>query len=311
MAKVIVIIITGFLLILAMIFIKYKPVYEVTVAGEKLGYIKNLNEFKNLLQDKIMNQEGTNIADVSLTDEPTYELKLLTRAKNANEEEIIEQLKTAYTIITYQYYEVALNNETKAYVNTLEEAEELVNEIKTEFDGDDLELNLQINEINTENLEEIHTEPFEVAETTVETAAQEIKEESEAIAIINEVKLSVLPVTGRITSRYGESSSLRRSTHTGLDIACTTGTDIKVVSSGTVTFSEYNGSYGKLVKVDHGNGVETWYGHCSKLYAKVGERVEAGDVIAAVGSTGNSTGPHLHFEIRINGNTVNPQNYVY
>ena len=311
MAKVIVIIITGFLLILAMIFIKYKPVYEVTVAGEKLGYIKNLNEFKNLLQDKIMNQEGTNIADVSLTDEPTYELKLLTRAKNANEEEIIEQLKTAYTIITYQYYEVALNNETKAYVNTLEEAEELVNEIKTEFDGDDLELNLQINEINTENLEEIDTEPFEVAETTVETAAQEIKEESEAIAIINEVKLSVLPVTGRITSRYGESSSLRRSTHTGLDIACTTGTDIKVVSSGTVTFSEYNGSYGKLVKVDHGNGIETWYGHCSKLYAKVGERVKAGDVIAAVGSTGNSTGPHLHFEIRINGNTVNPQNYVY
>ena len=311
MAKVIVIIITGFLLILAMIFIKYKPVYEVTVAGEKLGYIKNLNEFKNLLQDKIMNQEGTNIADVSLTDEPTYELKLLTRAKNANEEEIIEQLKTAYTIITYQYYEVALNNETKAYVNTLEEAEELVNEIKTEFDGDDLELNLQINEINTENLEEIDTEPFEVAETTVETAAQEIKEESEAIAIINEAKLSVLPVTGRITSRYGESSSLRRSTHTGLDIACTTGTDIKVVSSGTVTFSEYNGSYGKLVKVDHGNGIETWYGHCSKLYAKVGERVKAGDVIAAVGSTGNSTGPHLHFEIRINGNTVNPQNYVY
>ena len=135
--------------------------------------------------------------------------------------------------------------------------------------------------------------------------------EEDAIATVNNIKLSVLPVTGRITSRFGERSSLRRSTHTGLDIACTTGTDIKVVSNGTVTFSGKKGSYGNLIIVDHGNGVETWYGHCSKLYAKVGDKVNAGDVISAVGSTGNSTGPHLHFEIRINGNCVNPQNYVY
>ena len=128
---------------------------------------------------------------------------------------------------------------------------------------------------------------------------------------MNNIQLSVLPVTGRITSRYGERSSLRRSTHTGLYIACNAGTDIKVVSNGTVTFSGKKGSYGNLIIVDHGNGVETWYGHCSKLYAKVGDTVTAGDVVAAVGSTGNSTGPHLHFEIRINGECVNPQSYVY
>ena len=145
----------------------------------------------------------------------------------------------------------------------------------------------------------------------MESKAKEIKEENEAIAVIDGIKLSVLPVSGRVTSRYGESSSIRRSTHTGLDIACANGTDIKCVASGTVTFAASDGSYGNLVKVEHGNGIETWYAHCSKIYAKVGQEVKAGDVISAVGSTGNSTGPHLHFEIRINGNTVNPQKYVY
>ena len=306
--------ISGFLLILAMVFIKYKPAYEVTIAGEKLGYIERIDEFKNLIEEKIINQEGEYIANVSLIQEPEYNFKLLKRTSEANADEVIEKLKTSDTVITYKYYEVALNNETKSYVKTLEEAEKVVNEIKEEFADDNLELNLQINEKYTESIENVDTNNLEVATASVENAAKEIKEENEnkdALAIVNNIKLSVLPVTGRITSRYGERSSLRRSTHTGLDIACTTGTDIKVVSNGTVTFSGKKGSYGNLVIVDHGNGVETWYGHCSKLYAKVGDTVTAGDVIAAVGSTGNSTGPHLHFEIRIDGECVNPQNYVY
>lgn len=306
--------ISGFLLILAMIFIKYKPAYEVTIAGEKLGYIERIDEFKNLIEEKIINQEGEYIADVSLIHEPEYNFKLLKRTSETNSNDVIEKLKTADTVITYKYYEVALNNETKSYVKTLEEAKKVVNEIKEEFADDNLELNLQINEKYTESIENVDTNNLEVATASVENAAKEIKEENEnkdALAIVNNIKLSVLPVTGRITSRYGERSSLRRSTHTGLDIACTTGTDIKVVSNGTVTFSGKKGSYGNLIIVDHGNGVETWYGHCSKLYEKVGNTVNAGDIIAAVGSTGNSTGPHLHFEIRINGECVNPQNYVY
>lgn len=311
MAKVMLIVISGFLLILAMIFIKYKPVYEVTVAGEKIGYISKINEFKNLIEEEIINQNGEYIENVSLINEPKYEFKLLKRNGDLNENEIIEKIKISDTVVTYKYYEVSLNNETKSYVKTLEEAEKIVNEIKEEFSEDNLELNLQINEKYTESIENVDTNSIEVATANVENAAKQIKEENEALAIINDIKLSVLPVSGRITSRYGERSSLRRSTHTGLDIACTTGTDIKAVSNGTVIFSGKKGSYGNLIILDHGNGVETWYGHCSKLYAKVGDTIEAGDVIAAVGSTGNSTGPHLHFEIRIDGECVNPQNYVY
>ena len=128
---------------------------------------------------------------------------------------------------------------------------------------------------------------------------------------VNGIKLAVQPVSGTITSRYGVSSSIRKSSHTGLDIATSAGTPIKVVTSGTIIHAKYNGSYGNLVKVDHGNGIETWYAHTNKMYVKVGQKVNAGDVIATVGSTGNSTGAHLHLEIRINGKHVNPQNYLY
>ena len=139
----------------------------------------------------------------------------------------------------------------------------------------------------------------------------EEEEAKKAIATVNGINLSVLPVSGKITSRFGVSSSIRSGAHTGLDIACSKGTDIKVVANGTVVYAERNGSYGNLVKVDHGNGVETWYAHCSKIYSKVGAKVKAGDTIAAVGSTGNSTGPHLHLEIRIDGTAINPQKYLY
>ncbi|MCI8443993.1 MAG: M23 family metallopeptidase [Clostridia bacterium] len=128
---------------------------------------------------------------------------------------------------------------------------------------------------------------------------------------INGIKLATLPITGTITSRYGVSSNIRKSTHTGLDIAAAKGTPIKVVADGTIIAASYNGSYGNLVKVEHGKGIETWYAHTSKMYVTVGQPVTAGEVIAAVGSTGNSTGNHLHLEIRINGKHVNPQKYLY
>lgn len=308
------IIIFWFVLITAIITIKYKPVYEVTIQGEKLGYIIDKTSFENKINEEIISQEGNNIEYVSLNEVPKYELKLLTRNKETQENEILEKLENEDTTITYKYYTVALNNEEKAYVDTLEEAEQIVNEIKSEYDGEGLDLNLQVLTQYTTDGSQVKTETLEVAESNVKSKVEEIKAEEEkenALAIVNGINLSVLPVSGKITSRYGESSSRRSSTHTGLDIACSKGTDIKAVADGKVIFAAYKGSYGNLVKIDHGNGVETWYGHCNKLYVKEGQEVKSGDVIAAVGSTGNSTGPHLHFEIRIDGKTVNPQNYLY
>ena len=99
--------------------------------------------------------------------------------------------------------------------------------------------------------------------------------------------------------------------HKGVDWAIPVGTKIFASSAGTVVRADYNGGYGLCVLISHPDGRMTRYAHCSKLYVKEGQKVSAGDKIAAVGSTGNSTGPHLHLEIRINGQHVNPQNYLY
>ena len=156
-------------------------------------------------------------------------------------------------------------------------------------------------------------ETVQVAQQKVEEKVAKLIKQDEKTKkpIVNGILLAVTPVQGKVTSRYGHMSKIRSGSHTGTDIACDYGTPIKVVASGTVTFAEWSGSYGKLIKVSHGNGVETWYAHCSELYGTVGQQVNAGDVIAAVGSTGNSTGNHLHLEIRLNGTTLNPQKYLY
>lgn len=305
-------------IIIAIIFIKYKPMYKVSISGEELGYVENKQALEEILKEEITESSDKTIEDISLNKEPEYELKLVSRTENTEEKEVAQELKEE-TTVTYKYYEIAVQENVVEKVNTSEEAEELVNEIKEENDSE--EIDLSIVEKYTQNEEEVDTSDLEVAKAnvqeTIQTAIEEIaqqKEEEErwnALPSINGIKLAVTPIEGTITSRYGVSSRLRKSTHTGLDISAVTGTDIKVVADGTVISAGYSGSYGYLVKVDHGNGVETWYAHTSKMYVKKGDTVKAGDVIAGVGSTGNSTGPHLHLEIRVNGETVDPQDYLY
>lgn len=114
------------------------------------------------------------------------------------------------------------------------------------------------------------------------------------------------PVQGTITSYYGWRWG---SLHEGVDIAADTGTPILAADTGMVSFAGWSGGYGYLVKIDHGGGKATWYGHQSRIAVSVGDEVSKGDVIGYVGSTGNSTGPHLHFEVYLGGGTVNPLSF--
>lgn len=117
----------------------------------------------------------------------------------------------------------------------------------------------------------------------------------------------LMPTRGTISSRYGMRNGRM---HRGLDIAAKTGTPIYAADGGTVTFSGWKGNYGNMVEIDHGNGYKTRYAHASKLLVKKGEKVYKGQHIANVGSTGRSTGPHLHLEVLKNGVYQNPSNYV-
>jgi murein DD-endopeptidase MepM/ murein hydrolase activator NlpD len=98
--------------------------------------------------------------------------------------------------------------------------------------------------------------------------------------------------------------------HPGLDFKGSKGDPVKCTASGNVIYAGRVGGYGNCVRIKHPNGLETWYGHLSKITVKDGQRVTVGDVIGKVGSTGRSTGPHLHYEIRKNGHPVNPKQYL-
>ena len=117
----------------------------------------------------------------------------------------------------------------------------------------------------------------------------------------------IWPVNGVLTSGFGQRWGRL---HAGIDVGVGFGTSIASVASGTVVYSGWLGGYGNLVVVDHGNGLSTAYAHQQRIYAALGQQVSQGESLGEVGSTGNSTGPHLHFEVRINGLAVDPLGYL-
>jgi murein DD-endopeptidase MepM/ murein hydrolase activator NlpD len=117
----------------------------------------------------------------------------------------------------------------------------------------------------------------------------------------------IWPARGRLSSGFGWR---RLRHHDGIDIAAPYGAPITAARDGTVVFAGWYYAYGKTVIVSHGNGLQTIYGHASRVLVQRGDQVKKGELIAHVGSTGRSTGPHLHFEVRINGRAVNPMKYL-
>lgn len=295
--------------------IKYKPAYAVTLNNEVIGYVENKDKFQELVDENILKSEEENVAFVSL-DKVDYSFQLVNR-QLVNKDEVLSELKSNSKNI-YKVYEVSNgDDEDTVFFNSIDEANEYVDGLKQTYEKIDTELKIDTlyleDEVNEETIQEAKAK---ITEKLDEELKQKEEEEEEQRRIesqsVNGIYLACVPVSGgTITSRFGISESVRDHVHKGIDIGASYGTPIKATADGKVIYAGAYGGYGNLVIIDHGNGIETYYGHCSKITTSVGTEVKAGDTIATVGSTGNSTGNHCHFEIRVSGTQVNPQKYLY
>ena len=256
--------------------------------------------------------EEENLAFVDIEALPEYELCFVKRESTDSTEEIFDKVKDLGTSY-YEYYAIVLKDEEKYYVATKEEAEAVIDELKKKNSsniddiGYTLIYNTELGEYSDKDTivaglykkKVYYTNSSATWGNGVSTEKLDL-----GIALIKPIASGYT-----ITSRFGARAS---GNHTGLDIAAPSGTAIHAAASGTVTFSGWSTTgYGNCIIISHGNGIDTLYGHCSSLYVSVGQYVEQGETIGAVGSTGNSTGPHLHLEIRSNGTRLNPQYYLY
>ncbi len=297
----------------------YKPTLKVTLNDKFIGYFSNEEEFEEVYNTLVLEKEQIDPnVKVYLDAEPAfttcYIRDTLISSQNVYTS-LRAEVKTEYTI-----YNVAINGEKKMTFNSQDDANKYVTNLKKEVPKVKSEVTVEkvpsIGEMTSIELadnivKDVVSRNKVVVVPTVtikRTATTTTANVSSATANVAAAQGGIWPTTARyISSPFGYRGN---SIHTGMDIAGRSGDPIYAYKSGLVTFSGWSGAYGNLVKVDHGNGVMTYYAHCSALLVSAGDTVEMGQTIAKEGTTGNSTGNHLHFEIRINGAPVNPYGYI-
>lgn len=253
----------------------------------KAEYISKISEYDRQMLDQYAATKDEIAADEARLETEHAELldlKEQTEIKQASVEQLLS----------------AKQAELRSYESQIAEAENQL----TEYEKD-----LEAQEAAIRQIEEEIKRQEEEARRKAEAAGQ-----SYVTKDIGDIHfIWPCPASSRITSGFGGRSSPTEgasSNHQGIDIGAPTGSDILAAAEGNVVVSTYSSSAGNYVMINHGGGVYTVYMHASKLLVSVGEHVSQGQVIAKVGSTGYSTGPHLHFGVRLNGTYVDPRSYV-
>ena len=309
--KAIVLFVISSIIIFGIAMCVYKPIYSVSLNGEMIGYSADRAALQAKILEFIEKGNDDNVAFVQIDNMPEYKLCFLKRGIETSDEEIYQKVIETGTTY-YKYYALALNNEEKYYVSTFEDAENVVNTLKDKNSNN-------INSISI--VEKYVTEKCEITDN--DTAVSNLYEEKKVVVAKSGGGVPIAgvgtgykdagitfkkPISAGVSSRFGVRWGRN---HKGTDFGAATGTSIYAAAAGTVTYAGWNnGGYGYLVVISHGNGVQTYYAHCSSIVTKVGAQVNQGDLIAKVGNTGNSFGSHLHFEIRINDVAYNPELYL-
>lgn len=288
----------------------YKVTYSVSLNGEFVGYVSNRSAMQEKINKYMQAAEEDNTAFIDINVLPEYSLCLVKKDHETNDDEILKKVTDLGTVY-YEYYAILEDGVEKYYVATKEQAEDVIKQLTDKKSSNIKQISYdQIFGTEIKDFTEtdkivtaLYKKPVVNYSGSYTIASSDVKMDL-GISLIKPIS-SGYTITSRYGARWGR-------THTGLDVAAPTGTTIYAAASGTVsTVQSLTGSYGNYLIINHGNGVQTLYGHCNTILVSQGTTVSQGQAIATVGSTGNSTGPHLHLEIRVNGTTLNPQNYLY
>ena len=274
--KLVVLIIASIILITAAITIFYKPTYEVTLNGELIGYTSDKAKLQERINTYVEEGDGEDVVFAQIDSMPEYKLCLLKKDIETNDDEIYSKVTSNGTEY-YRFYAITDDKEEKYYVSTFQEAEDVVEQLKEKNSANKEDIGI-LEKYDKEKKEfaDVETCVSKLYEKVVPKVTYVASTASSGTRSYAKVNLGVTltePLSGIITSRFGSRESIRSTPHRGMDIAASYGSPIKAAAGGTVTMSGWNGSYGYCIKISHGNGVETLYGHCSSLIAKVGQTV--------------------------------------
>lgn len=277
--------------------IQYKKEVVATIDGNIIGYYNNQSEFDdvyNKLHDEL--SLGYNEYDIYLEKEPSFEFRYIKKDSLINYNNY--DLLRSYIKTDYYSYVLYANNESKITFLTLQEASTYYDNIKSETEN----LNLEIKKTKTESQNQI---------TNIERAdsiRDELVSRYKPVVIPEpEVPKTCYPTITRYISCY----YMGYYGHTGIDLAGKLNDPIYSYKSGYIESAGFMGAYGNCIIVNHQDGTKTRYAHLNKIFVKNGQLVDCGFNIGLMGTTGNSTGVHLHFEMIINNKTVDPYPYIY
>ena len=309
---------------------KFKFVYMVEMGGVELGLVNDKDKFEKDVKDTLENLEEP-VVSAKLQENPKYSLRLVDKDDIDVDDNYVFAKVEEKIEKTYRYYNIKEDDKLLAKVSTKEEKDNLLKELKEAKQVKDLKVEeektkeyyiisyeeaKQLASTNVDNIEnekknKLEKEKIEKRNTNIvknirRGGTVSASSSSNASAMLGSLSFRRPLNSSRVSAGY-----LGYPGHRGIDFPSPQGTPVMAAESGTVTTVMYsNKSYGNRVIIDHGNGISTLYGHNSTIGVSLGQKVSKGQTIAGVGSTGNSTGNHVHFEIRINGKPINPTSYV-
>ena len=306
---------------------KFKFVYMVEMGGVELGLVNDKDKFEKDIKDTLEDLEEP-VVSAKLKENPKYSLRLVDKEDIDVDDNYVFAKVEEKIEKTYRYYNIKEDDKLLAKVSTTEEKDNLLKELEEAKQVKDLKVEEeQTKEYYIISYEEAKQLAFSTAETIEKGKKDKTKITKQNSNIVKNIRRggtvsassssNASAMLGSLSFRRPLNSSrvsagyLGYPGHRGIDFPSPQGTPVMAAESGTVTTVMYsNKSYGNRVIIDHGNGISTLYGHNSTIGVSLGQKVSKGQTIAGVGSTGNSTGNHVHFEIRINGKPINPTSYV-